>query len=137
MDTITFGPDKIGPGAGTVEWAFAARWQPCKDTNIETSTAPISNKPSISLFPNPSSGIFTLSLSDPDSYLDEKCNVEIYNVLGEQVYSATPSLLPQSGGGASVSYAINLSPKPNGIYLYRVLKDDGSLVGSGKVVIAK
>ncbi|HTA28027.1 MAG TPA: hypothetical protein VK809_09575, partial [Bacteroidia bacterium] len=44
------------------ELPILARWQPCNN-NIITSITPIPKNPSLSLFPNPSSGTFTLSLS--------------------------------------------------------------------------
>ena len=82
------------------------------------------------IYPNPSSGIFTLSLSNPDSYREDKCVVEIYDVLGEQVLKET---LRYTQG----DNLINLSGQPNGIYLYKVINEDGDILGSGKVVIAK
>ncbi len=35
------------------------------------------------------------------------------------------------------SNEINLSEQPNGVYFYRVIKEDGGLAGDGKVVIEK
>lgn len=77
------------------------------------------------IFPNPSNGSFTLSLSN----INEKCNIEIYNVLGEKVYSQFNIQHP--------TFKIDLSSQPNGIYLYRVIKDDKSLVGEGKVIVQR
>ena len=57
-------------------------------------------------------------------------NIEIFNVLGEKMY-----FQPQTHAGALNT--IDLSQQPNGVYLYRVLKEDGSLLGEGKLVIAK
>jgi hypothetical protein len=34
-------------------------------------------------------------------------------------------------------FTINLSDKANGVYFYRVLKEDGSLTGEGKIAIEK
>jgi hypothetical protein len=76
------------------------------------------------VYPNPSNGNFTLSFSD----INEKCNVEIYNVLGEKVYKET---LTQNQS----NNAINLTGQSNGVYLYRVLNDEDRLVGSGKLII--
>ncbi|HTA26379.1 MAG TPA: T9SS type A sorting domain-containing protein, partial [Bacteroidia bacterium] len=56
--------------------------------------------------------------------------VEVYNILGEKVTVAT---LKQVQG----DNLIDLTDQPNGIYLYRVIKEDGSLVGSGKLIIQK
>lgn len=77
----------------------------------------------LEVFPNPNSGTFTLSLSN----VTEKCNVEIYNMVGEKVFSQL----------SIVNYplSIDLTGQPSGIYLYRVLKEDGGVVGSGKVIV--
>jgi hypothetical protein len=86
------------------------------------------NNAYVKVFPNPSTGSFTLSLTG----ITEKCSVEIYNVMGERVL--TQILPPQTPKGALI--AVNIAAQPDGIYLYRVIKEDGSLVGSGKVLIA-
>lgn len=78
----------------------------------------------ISIFPNPSTGQFTLSLSN----VSEKCNVEVYSVLGERVKSEELR---------AKSEEIDLSSQPNGIYLYRVITENGGLVGEGKLIIQK
>jgi hypothetical protein len=59
-------------------------------------------------------------------------SVEVYNVLGQKVYS---NLLPQTPKGAL--NAIDLSSQPNGIYFYRVITNEGSLLGEGKLIIQK
>jgi len=78
----------------------------------------------VSVYPNPNNGQFTLSLSNNTG----NCNVEIYNVLGEKVYTET---LPQSQSN------INLTEQPNGVYLYRVLAKNGQLIGEGKVILQR
>ena len=78
------------------------------------------------VFPNPNHGSFTLSLSN----VNATCNVEIYNILGKKVYTET---LPQSQN----NNRINLTGQPSGVYFYRVITQNGKLVGSGKVVIQK
>jgi len=83
------------------------------------------NKGKISVYPNPSNGVFTLSLSN----VTENCNVEIYDVLGEKIYSQLII--------ANSQLTINLSNQPNGIYLYRVIGGTGDLVGEGKVLIQR
>jgi trimeric autotransporter adhesin len=87
----------------------------------------------VQVYPNPTTGIFTIQ----SSVVSSQWSVEVYTVMGEKVYSATPSLLPQSGGGASFSYNLNISDEPSGVYLYRVIAEDGSLVGEGKLVVEK
>ncbi|HTB33070.1 MAG TPA: T9SS type A sorting domain-containing protein [Bacteroidia bacterium] len=124
-----FGADTLSKNS-FVEVPFVARWQTC--FNTENSTLQLSKKePAINLFPNPSTGQFTLSLSN----VSEKsasgrtsCNMEVYNVLGERVESEKVK---------GESEEIDLSGQPNGIYLYRVITENGGLVGSGKFVIQK
>jgi hypothetical protein len=87
------------------------------------------NREALKVFPNPSNGLFTIqSLGDVSTSLNIHSTVEIYNVLGEKVYKAT---LKQVQG----ENTINLSNQPNGVYLYRVIKEAGELVGEGKVVV--
>jgi trimeric autotransporter adhesin len=80
----------------------------------------------ISLFPNPNNGSFIITLSN----INEKCSIEIYNELGEIVlvgnlrYTHSDNL-------------IDLTRRPNGIYLYRINSESGALIGEGKVVIEK
>ena len=101
---------------------------PC-DIPLSISDTHLENNP-IKIFPNPNNGNFTLALSNPDSYRDKDCTVEIYNVLGEKVYTET---LHSVQGDKH----IDISSQPSGIYFYRVLEQNGDLVGSGKMVIDK
>lgn len=80
-------------------------------------------KQSISVYPNPTNGIFTIELSGKNS----RYFVEIYNVLGEKVYSNYHIV-------KSSNYRIDLSSQSSGVYFYRVLNENGSLVGEGKIV---
>ena len=97
------------------------------NNNISTSISEISStKGLINVYPNPNNGIFTLSQSN----LNTACSIEIYNILGEKVYTEH---LAQSQS----SNTINLTGQPSGVYFYRVLEQDGGLVGSGKLVIQK
>lgn len=79
----------------------------------------------ITLFPNPNNGQFTIQSSMESG----KLSVEIYNMLGEKVYSQFNIQNP--------AFSIDLSSQPNGIYLYRVSSTDESLVGEGKLIIKK
>ncbi len=82
----------------------------------------------ISVYPNPNNGQFTIA----SSAVNGTSLVEIYNVLGEKVCTTN---LNSNNGGTST---INISSQPNGIYLYRVIsKDNGNLVGEGKIVLNK
>jgi uncharacterized repeat protein (TIGR03803 family) len=104
-----------------------------KDTTGALGVYNLSSTPnSINLYPNPSDGQFTIQSSavngNPDSYRE---SVEVYNVLGEQVYSNSYQPLANS------QQRIDLSSEPNGIYLYRVIGESGELLGEGKLVIQK
>jgi hypothetical protein len=56
--------------------------------------------------------------------------IEVYNVLGEKIYGGMLKQVQHDN-------TIDISNQPNGMYLYRVLNNDGSLVGEGKVVVQK
>jgi len=92
---------------------------------ITTGIADIKNTVNISIFPNPNNGTFTIAFPS----INGKYNVEVYNILGENVFTeASPNQTQPNG-------IVNISNQPNGIYLYRILNEDGSLAGEGKVII--
>lgn len=94
---------------------------PSDTTTTEIST--ITSKGNcVCIYPNPNKGAFTVSLSQ----INSKCEVEIYNVLGEKIYQKVIN---------SNNTEINLNGQPQGIYFYRVLKETGELVGSGKLIV--
>ncbi|MBE0661039.1 MAG: T9SS type A sorting domain-containing protein [Bacteroidales bacterium] len=68
----------------------------------------------IRVFPNPTTGSFTLEL--PEAVEDSRANVEIYGMMGELVQQTT--LIGER------SYQFNLSDKPRGIYIVRVLQGE-------------
>ncbi len=122
-----FGPDTVGPVIPNyTQYAFVARWQ--QVNSVTTSGNSITAKNGVSLFPNPNNGKFTIQ----SSVISGQSSVEIYNVFGEKVFTST---LPQTPKGALNE--INLASQPSGIYLYIVIKQDGELLGEGKVIIAK
>lgn len=77
----------------------------------------------VSVYPNPSQGRFTFSLSGKSNNV----RIEVYNMLGDRIYSKTSSIL-------NSPFEIDLSDKPNGVYFYRVLTQQGNLVGEGKLI---
>ncbi len=79
----------------------------------------------IIIYPNPNGGEFNIQLPDGSG----KSTLMIYNVLGQEVYSQLA--IDDS------RIAINLREKSAGVYFYRVLREDGSLLGNGKIVIQK
>ncbi len=97
------------------------------------STAGINNvaadNGNIAIYPNPSSGI--LKFDFPATHNFVSGNVEIYNVLGEKVYT---QFLPAE---LRDSFLIDLRSNSNGIYFYRVITNEGNVLGEGKLVIQK
>jgi len=83
------------------------------------------NSAQISVYPNPNNGQFTI-----ESSVGGASSVEIYNILGEKVY--TRNLSTTKG-----TNTINVSNQPNGVYLYRIVSDNGDLLGEGRIAIQK
>jgi hypothetical protein len=85
----------------------------CSDTSacVQIVTVGIASKnlPCIALYPNPSGGLFTLEL-------DESASIEIYNALGELIYSASLEK-------GKHTFSLNLA---DGIYLLKATNDKGS-----------
>ncbi len=76
---------------------------------------------SLSVYPNPSNGIFTVSFSHAVRQLADQASqtiVEIYNVFGQKVNVAT---LKQAQG----DYAINMNGQPSGLYFLKATTSDG------------
>jgi hypothetical protein len=80
----------------------------------------------VSIYPNPSNGKFTIQESGARIQNPE---IEIYNMLGEKVFSKFTTDNSQ--------LTINLNDQPAGIYLYRIITETGNLVSTGKLVIQK
>jgi uncharacterized repeat protein (TIGR03803 family) len=83
--------------------------------------------------PNPNNGKFTIQ----SSVVSSECSIEIYNVMGEKVLTQILSRRDRFGRSAQDDNLIDLTKQPNGVYFYRVLQEDGSLIGEGKVIIQK
>lgn len=90
-------------------------------TGISTASATAVD---INIYPNPNNGSFTVVL--PGS--TNKSRIEVFNMLGEQIFSCTV---------ISGNNIVNINSQPNGIYLYRITTPDGSLTGEGKLVIER
>ncbi len=123
-DTGIFGKDTL---YGATDYLFLASWEPCDDNTATAIPLTGAQNGNVILYPNPNNGIFTIQANSQQ--LMANGQVEIYNILGEKVYSESNIQNP--------TFNIDLSSQPNGIYLYRVLNENGSLIGEGKVVIAK
>jgi uncharacterized repeat protein (TIGR03803 family) len=78
----------------------------------------------IIVYPNPASTSFTISLPQA-----EKANFELYNELEQRVITNYELKITAS--------TINVSNLPEGMYFYRVVKEDGNTEGTGKIIIAR
>ncbi len=76
----------------------------------------------VKVYPNPNNGSFTISFLN----INGKWTVEIYDVLGESIYTAVLN---------SDNTEISLKNQPPGIYFYRILTHNEALIGSGKLII--
>lgn len=85
------------------------------------------NTMNISVYPNPNMGQFTVQSS---SVVNDPSSVEVYNILGEKVYSNSLAF-------HNSHLTVDLSNQPNGVYLYRVVEKSGGLISEGKVIIQK
>jgi mannan endo-1,4-beta-mannosidase len=85
------------------------------DTTSVTGFNSINNDNNIAVYPNPSSnGVYNIELK----VNSEQLKVEVYNMLGEKIYSA-PFTIYNS------QFTINLSNSPTGIYILRVESANG------------
>jgi len=95
-------------------------------SGIETITY---NK-GIGIYPNPTSGAFTLSYNSQLSILNSQ--FKIYDVTGREVYSQ-PSRLNRDNQESTI---INVSNLSNGIY-YWEMKSNNGIEGKGKLAVIK
>jgi hypothetical protein len=115
-----------------IEISFLAKWEPCPSTEgIESIN---NSNVSIEVFPNPNNGKFNV-ICHPGSYRDERSEeslpiIKVYNILGEQV-------LTQTLHSVQGDNLIDISSQPTGVYLYRIIKQDGNVFGSGKIIVQK
>jgi uncharacterized repeat protein (TIGR03803 family) len=104
------------------------------DTNsVAGINQPEQNLGGVKLFPNPNNGRFAIASSGVSARPDEsfgwgQATVEIYNIIGEKVYSKQWTM---NNG----QLTIDLSDNENGIYMYRVVSANGELTGVGKFII--
>ncbi len=81
----------------------------------------IINRSSVTIYPNPSNGVFTIDMNN----ITGKQQLQVYNVLGQQVYANTLS---------ESKTQINLQ-QPTGVYLYRILSLNGKTLSEGKLIV--
>lgn len=119
--TLIFAKDTLI--STTDEFPFVARsaGKGCNTLETEKTLNQINN-PSIELYPNPNQGMFTINSSG----LNDKSYIEIYNMLGEKIYWA---LLKRR------NTEVNIGNKTEGVYLYRVITEQGKFISAGKFII--
>ncbi len=91
------------------------------------------NQLSAVVFPNPNTGRFTVQLTIEGTQLsmDKPLPVvEVYNLLGENVFKET---LRETNGYNT----IDLSTQAAGVYIYRIINENDGTALSGKIVIEK
>ncbi len=91
--------------------------------------------PKIKLYPNPNNGIFTLNI--PYLINEDVIVIEIFNLLGQEVFNKPLTALSRSGGNATSFFQINLTNQPSGVYLLRVILPDGTPVAPIKFLLDK
>ncbi|HXB13428.1 MAG TPA: choice-of-anchor tandem repeat GloVer-containing protein [Bacteroidia bacterium] len=89
----------------------------------------------VKVFPNPSNGLFQLQANSKQ--LMTNSSIEVYNMLGEKIYSK--QFFPQGSIRTTLNsqLSIDISNNANGIYLYRVTSNSGELMGEGKLIIQR
>jgi uncharacterized repeat protein (TIGR03803 family) len=110
------GPNGLNPYGSLIETNL---------TGIDNITG---NSNNVVAYPNPSNGRFIIEVERRELRINS--TVAVYNMLGEKVL-----LLPFSVSKPRLS--VDLSSQPAGLYLYRVLSEEGSLIGEGKLTIQK
>ncbi len=90
---------------------------------ISTGVNEIIDNGEARVYPNPNNGGFTVSLKN---YAGDKTNLEVYNLLGEKVYTS---------GLTAKSTQVNMGGQASGIYLYKVINQANGIIGEGKIVI--
>ncbi|HSY77920.1 MAG TPA: T9SS type A sorting domain-containing protein, partial [Bacteroidia bacterium] len=93
-------------------------------TASPTSVQNLSENIGVKVYPNPNNGNFNIEITNYESGM--KGTVEIYDMLGQQVYNASVS------GGIT---QVTLNTK-TGMYFYRVMNETGDkLISEGKLMI--
>ena len=95
----------------------------CVDVTV-TGIDNITSNTGINIYPNPSNGTFTVTLSGTT----DKSTMEVYNMLGQQVFVHSLTLGNNN---------MEMGDRSNGVYMYRILSDTGELIGQGKLIIQK
>lgn len=91
----------------------------------------------IIIFPNPTTGIFTIQVGNGQLAVGKEHKIEIYNVYGEKVMD-NGQLKMNNGNSLSIIHSplsIDLSSKPDGIYFLQLRTSEG--VVNKKIIIQR
>jgi len=80
------------------------------------------NNNQVSVFPNPNHGSFTVAVTNAP----KKSYITVFDVLGQNIYQTKLT---------SDKTEINLGTQAPGMYLYRVLDENGNAISTGKLII--
>ena len=133
--TQTIAVDTTGVGIGNIDiWVTVTSPEDCQNTdsiNIQfddcTGISENSGQWSVQVFPNPGSGLFTITLT---SFSAEKVDLNIYNALGKEVYTSNQLTIDKN-----TELNVNLQNQPDGIYFLNLKGHDINLIK--KMVIRK
>jgi hypothetical protein len=106
----------LTPGTYSVCVSDANGCSVCGSTYVGFATGIIESnlENNISIYPNPTSGRFTLQANSYQLIVNSQ--IEIYNVLGECIYRQIST---------SANQQINLSASPDGIYFMKIKNEQG------------
>lgn len=94
-----------------------------QELNCPTGINEISNNnASANVYPDPNNGTFTVALKNAP----EKSYISVFNVLGQTVYNTQLT---------AEKTTVNIGSQTPGIYLYRILSENGSTISTGKLEI--
>ena len=88
------------------------------------AVAQIYNNQNFKIYPNPSTGKFTVESSASSG----SWSVMVFNVLGERVYTSQLSTM-------NSQLSIDLSSQPKGVYVYKIITESNQQTSTGKLVI--
>jgi C1A family cysteine protease len=88
--------------------------------NVATGIQNVTAGTSFKVYPNPTTGVFTIDGLEGDN------SVEMYDVVGKLVYQSLST---------NTSLSVDLSDKEKGVYFYRVLNTTSKTIRTGKVVL--
>ncbi|HTB05621.1 MAG TPA: T9SS type A sorting domain-containing protein, partial [Bacteroidia bacterium] len=112
---------------GTFDSAGSAVVNHIASLSVPTAINSVAADNSVNVYPNPSNGNFSVELGIKNYELGTKDKIEIYNVLGVQVLPTF--VIPNS------QFVIDLTGHPAGIYIYRILTEEGELITTGRMVV--